>query len=268
MSYQAKKLFQDNELAKRYSKFRYVFPKKLVSEIMKLLDNKKPCLWVDVACGPGNSTEQIFGNAEKIIGIDISPDQIRYAKEGNKHPNVSFDVGSCYEIPAADVSVDVITVIQAVHYFDIPKFLKEVDRALKPGGVLGLCKMATPGTCISSPTFEKGVNALQAHFFKDYGISESMKIWINDYIDIETLYEPRYEFRFSENIQKSYSDLIDVYSTFSHFNNLMNDNNLSFEEGLDYITKYMDKNGVTEEDKLKEHTFRMDSFMLAFQKPL
>ena len=44
MSYQAKKLFQDNELAKRYSKFRYVFPKKLVSEIMKLLDNKKPCL--------------------------------------------------------------------------------------------------------------------------------------------------------------------------------------------------------------------------------
>ena len=47
----------------------------------------------------------------------------------------------------------------------------------------------------------------------------------------------------------------------------MNDRNFSLEEGLDYITKYMDENGITEEDKLKEHIFRMDSFMLAFQKP-
>ena len=68
-------------------------------------------------------------------------------------------------------------------------------------------------------------------------------------------------------ISKSHLDLIDIYSRFSHFNNLMNDRNFSFEEGLDYITKYMDENGITEEDKLKEHTFRMDSFMLAFQKP-
>uniref|UniRef100_A0A8C5RU59 Methyltransferase type 11 domain-containing protein n=1 Tax=Laticauda laticaudata TaxID=8630 RepID=A0A8C5RU59_LATLA len=43
------------------------------------------------------------------------------------------------KLPFEDNSVDLITAFSAVHWFDIPCFIKEMDRILKPSGCFILC---------------------------------------------------------------------------------------------------------------------------------
>ena len=48
-------------------------------------------------------------------------------------------MASCDKLPAADGSVDLLNVSEAVHWFiPIENFYKEVDRVLKPGGCLAV----------------------------------------------------------------------------------------------------------------------------------
>ena len=49
---------------------------------------------------------------------------------------VEFEVVDANQgLSMPDSSVDVVTLGQALHWFDFPKFYEHVDRSLKPGGV-------------------------------------------------------------------------------------------------------------------------------------
>jgi ubiquinone/menaquinone biosynthesis C-methylase UbiE len=45
-------------------------------------------------------------------------------------------VGLAEELATPTAAVDLVTVGQAIHWFDPPRFFAEVDRVLRPGGVL------------------------------------------------------------------------------------------------------------------------------------
>ena len=47
---------------------------------------------------------------------------------------VEFVVGSAYEVPVPDASVDVVFGIAILHHLDLPQAAREVWRILKPGG--------------------------------------------------------------------------------------------------------------------------------------
>lgn len=47
-------------------------------------------------------------------------------------------------IAERDESVQLVTVMQAVHWFDLDAFYKEVTRVLVPNGVLALCSYLIP----------------------------------------------------------------------------------------------------------------------------
>ena len=49
-----------------------------------------------------------------------------------------FRVSAGERLPIEDSSVDLLTVCQAIHWFDLTQFYSEVDRVLKPNGVLVL----------------------------------------------------------------------------------------------------------------------------------
>ena len=79
-----------------------------------------------------------IGVFPKVVGIDVSESQILSAKNSTNIPtNVEFMVGPSEVLNYEEETVDLITVCQAVHWFDIPKFYKEVDRQgdLTTGGV-------------------------------------------------------------------------------------------------------------------------------------
>ncbi len=60
----------------------------------------------------------------------------------------------------ADASVDLISVAQALHWFDLDTFFRETDRVLKPGGILAALTYAFM-------TISPGVDAVMERFHKE-----------------------------------------------------------------------------------------------------
>ena len=69
---------------------------------------------------------RMIGHSSKIIGLDISETQLGVARREVVDDSLTFEIGNCENIPVEDGSVDVVTAVQAAHYFNIPLFLKEV----------------------------------------------------------------------------------------------------------------------------------------------
>ncbi|XP_074857405.1 putative methyltransferase DDB_G0268948 [Carettochelys insculpta] len=127
--------------AASYQKYRFSPSENLQSVIFSYLEEKKlnPVrLAVDVGCGSGQSTRVLVTRCEKVVGTDISEAQIEAAKRSASFPNVSYRVCPAEELPFEDGSVDLVTAFTAAHWFDLPRFMKEVDRVLKPHGCTAL----------------------------------------------------------------------------------------------------------------------------------
>lgn len=59
-------------------------------------------------------------------------------------PNVTYRQAPAEKSGLADRSVDLITVAQALHWFDIDAFFREAGRTLAPGGVLAVWGYGDP----------------------------------------------------------------------------------------------------------------------------
>lgn len=95
------------------------------------LSGESPAI-LDVGCGEGYYTAGIYealtqaGKTPKMAGIDISKFILRYAAKRTKA--VEFAVASCYHLPLADESVDLM-----LNCFS-PLAIEEFRRVLRPGG--------------------------------------------------------------------------------------------------------------------------------------
>lgn len=99
---------------------------------------------LDCGCGPGTIT---IGLAKVIApgtatGIDIQPSQIEAAKDQSLSQrvfNIQFQVSSVYELPFDDASFDAVFAHALLQHLRYPqKALQEINRVLKPGGVVGV----------------------------------------------------------------------------------------------------------------------------------
>lgn len=93
---------------------------------------------LDIGCGTGILTRQLkqaMPNAN-IQGCDINADMIAKAKQSSI--DIHYFENVAEELPFGDDHFNLITVAQAVHWFDRPKFYPEVLRVLKKGGTLAL----------------------------------------------------------------------------------------------------------------------------------
>lgn len=107
-------------------------------------------------CGTGNGQAAI-GLAqyfERIYATDASADQIANAYS---HPKVEYHIEGAEKTSLESASVDLVTVAQAVHWFDFDAFYAEVKRVLKPNGILAVW---TYGHALVSPNTDKAMDRL------------------------------------------------------------------------------------------------------------
>ena len=111
---------------------------------------------VDIGCGSGQSTSIFQPHFKKILGFDVSPEQVIKAKEQNKHKNIHYMEGCAEKIAVQDNSVDLVLAATAIHWFDMPKFYQEVKRILKPNtGCLAIMGYRTQSiNLLSNPNDE------------------------------------------------------------------------------------------------------------------
>src|SRR5437016_2082205 len=94
---------------------------------------------LDVGCGSGWATRLLAGFAinGRVIGIDISDEMVRVAREGSlSHSNVDFQVASAEQLPFdTDEFTHAFSMESLYYYRNIPKALCEIHRVLRNGGL-------------------------------------------------------------------------------------------------------------------------------------
>lgn len=96
------------------------------------------CAVLDVACGEGYGSAMLSEVADKVVGVDISPDAIRHAMSRyGQHANLEFVEASCDKLPFPDASFDVAVSFETIEHIETQKeFIAELTRVLRPDGVL------------------------------------------------------------------------------------------------------------------------------------
>ena len=97
---------------------------------------------LDLATGPGTIALELGALGSSVVGIDISAEQIatarRVATERNLDDEVQFRVAGAEDTGLDAGSFDLVTAGQCWHWFDRAAAMTEVQRVLRPGGVLAI----------------------------------------------------------------------------------------------------------------------------------
>lgn len=130
-----KPTFQDHfsGVARLYADFRPSYPEALFNTLAALAP-RRTAAW-DCAAGNGQATVALAQHFERVVATDASHEQIATAKS---LPNVEYRVALAEHSGLADASVDLITVAQALHWFDLAQFYAEARRVLVPDGLLAV----------------------------------------------------------------------------------------------------------------------------------
>jgi SAM-dependent methyltransferase len=91
---------------------------------------------LELGAGTGKLTRTLVELGHDVHATD--PDEAMLDVLRRNLPDVRATVGSAEQIPAPDLSYDVVVAGQAFHWFDLDKALPEIARVLNPGGTLAL----------------------------------------------------------------------------------------------------------------------------------
>ncbi len=116
-----------------YAQFRPKYPAELFGFLESLLEQKQAA-W-DCGTGNGQVAVELAKFFNRVEATDISQAQLEQAE---KVSNLNYSLQSAEKTNFPDNSFDLISVAQAIHWFDFSQFYKEVKRSLKPGGVIAV----------------------------------------------------------------------------------------------------------------------------------
>jgi SAM-dependent methyltransferase len=93
-----------------------------------------------VCCGSGVITESLVEYAPaRAVGVDISADQINFARQHRARPNVTFEPADAMALPFPDASFDVAVCGLGLNYIpDQAKGLEEFRRVTRPGDTVAV----------------------------------------------------------------------------------------------------------------------------------
>jgi len=141
--------------AGEYRRFRPTYPLRL----FEVLAGWSPALRLAWDCGTGNGQAALAlaERFERVVATDRSPEQIAQA---TPHPRIDYRCAPAEGCGLADSSVDLVTVAQAAHWFDLERFYAEVRRVARPRAVIALW-------CYTLPQIDPAIDSLIERFYVD-----------------------------------------------------------------------------------------------------
>ena len=139
------------EVSSQYDQFRELDVRAvhIISEAIAVaIDQRRPVVrLLDVGTGEGRYLDAVseslsasLANRVLPIGVDLSPAMLTQAHVRNSHVGLGAEylVSASEELPFLTASCDAITSFNAVHHFDLDRFVSEASRVLIPSGQLAL----------------------------------------------------------------------------------------------------------------------------------
>ena len=121
-----------------YARFRPRYPAALFTAIRE--QAAAPQLALDCATGNGQLAVGLTAFCHRVIATDASAEQVHNARS---HPRIEYRVAPAEASGLPAASVDLVTVGQALHWFDHARFASEVERIVVPGGLFVCVSYAT-----------------------------------------------------------------------------------------------------------------------------
>jgi len=119
-------------------------------KVVAIVGKNNPKQILDIATGTGDLAIMLSKlHPDKIIGLDISEGMLSVGKgkvaKANLSEMIEMIVGDSENMPFKDASFDAITVSFGVRNFaNLDKGLQEINRVLKPGGILVILETSVP----------------------------------------------------------------------------------------------------------------------------
>ncbi|XP_047308256.1 putative methyltransferase DDB_G0268948 [Impatiens glandulifera] len=149
--------------AKDYAETRPTYPQEFFNFIVSKVPSSD-LAW-DVGTGSGQAVATLSAIYKNVVATDTSQKQLDYAP---KFPNVRYvctpaviSAAAIERDVAAPMTVDLVTVAQALHWFDLPNFYQHVKTVLKkPHGVIA-------AWCYTTPQVNDVVDSVFLPFYTD-----------------------------------------------------------------------------------------------------
>ena len=142
--------------AKSYAASRPSYPASAIDYILSLAP--KNAVFADIGAGTGKLTELIAQREVEVFAVEPNGDMLeQLTKTCEDFPNVKIVSAPAEATTLADNSVDVITVAQALHWFEPADFIAECKRIGKPNWILVSVYNVTPGG--TSPHYSEDTSA-------------------------------------------------------------------------------------------------------------
>ena len=147
--------------ADTYRRFRPRYPVALFKHLASLCRDRN-LAW-DCATGSGQAAISLAPLFREVIATDASRTQIAQAPQDSD--NLTYVVARVERSGLDADSVDLITVAQALHWFDIDTFSREADRVLAHQGIVGVW---TYNLLSISDAIDKSVHLLYGELLQGY----------------------------------------------------------------------------------------------------
>jgi ubiquinone/menaquinone biosynthesis C-methylase UbiE len=119
--------------AASYASFRPRYPTALFAWLATRVSNRQRA-W-DCGTGNGQAAVALASHFDEVVASDPSVAQLSHAERVG---GVRYVAMTAEHSALADRSVELVTVAQALHWFDRAAFLREVSRVLRRGGALAV----------------------------------------------------------------------------------------------------------------------------------
>lgn len=141
--------------ANEYLHYRPRYPRELASALANACQATDTAL--DCGCGNGQFSVLLAEYFQQVFATDASNEQIANAMPKS---NITYYQALAESSGLPDASVDLITVAQAAHWLDLPRFYEEVRRIAKPDALIALISYG--------PTLADGaIGDVINHFYHD-----------------------------------------------------------------------------------------------------
>ncbi len=190
----------------KYLLYRPSYPAELFSFLLSQLHNRKAA-W-DCGTGNGQIAAELVYFFDKVYATDISAQQIENAA---LKQNIIYSVQPAEATNFAANTFDLITVAQAIHWFDFEKFYTEVKRVAKPKAIIavigyGLIK-----------TFDEADAVIEDFYYNKLGLfwDAERKYIDENYLTIPFPFQEIKVSKFSNELNWNFEHMIGYLGTWS-----------------------------------------------------
>jgi len=200
--------FKDNfsKQATLYARYRPQYPEALYTYLRSLCPGSERA-W-DCGTGNGQAAMGLVGYFHEVIATDPSPQQIENAFP---HARIHYRVAKAEDTFLETQSIDLITVANALHWFERDRFYAEAGRVLKPGGIL-------TAWAYGNPLCDAAIDAVTGHLHDDilgnYWLAEN-RLVEQKYAGLHFPFQQIEAPEFKMEKQLSFEDLLGLYNTWS-----------------------------------------------------